>query len=98
MICFVVNPQEATESPGSSEELETGVEPLKQAQEDTKTRDDRQHAELSTLHPPGLNCLLDCCSYKFCLVMFIICRICNLQTLHQMIRISTIVDTIHSTV
>ena len=69
MICFVVNPQEATESPGSSEELETGVEPLKQAQ-DTKTRDDRQHAELSTLHPPGLNCLLDCCSYKFCPVIF----------------------------
>lgn len=59
MFCFVVNPQEATESPGSSEELEAGIEPLKQPLEDTKTRDDRQHAELSTLPPLGLNCLLD---------------------------------------
>ena len=60
LIYFVVNPQEATESPGSSEELEAGVEPLKLAKVDTKTRVARQHAELSTLPPPGLDCLLDC--------------------------------------
>ena len=58
-----MNPQEATESPGSSEKLETGVEPLKQVKVDTKTRVARQHAELSTLPPPGPNCLLDCLFY-----------------------------------
>ena len=55
-----MNPQEATESPGSSEELEAGVQRRKQVKVDTKTRVARQHAELSTLPPPGLNCLLDC--------------------------------------
>ena len=48
------------ESTGSSEELETGVQLWKQVKVDTKTRVARQHAELSTLPPPGPNCVLDC--------------------------------------
>ena len=78
LIYFVVNPQEATESPGSSEELEAGVEPLKQVKVDTKTRVARQHAELCTLPPPGLNCLL----YRLFVSLCYVFRIRNLLTLH----------------
>ena len=47
-----MSPQEASERPGNSEELEAGVVPLKPPQDNIKTRDDRQHVNL-TLPSPG---------------------------------------------
>lgn len=58
VFCFLlfcaVSPQEATELPGNSEELEAGVVQQKPPQDNTKDGDDRQHVEL-TQPSPGLN-------------------------------------------
>ena len=62
-----MNPQEATELPGNSEELEAGVVPLKH-QDNTETRDHRYHVEL-TLPSPGN---FDCVFLKPLLVMLLV--------------------------
>lgn len=57
-----VRSEEATEPPGTSEksDLEALVR-QKQAQVDTNSKDDHQHAKLS-LPSPGLNCDCDLCN------------------------------------
>ena len=52
-----MSPREATELPGHSEELEAGVVPLKQPQDNTKTRDHRHHVELSLPAQSNFDCV-----------------------------------------
>lgn len=57
LFIFVVNPQEATELPGNSDKLESGVVPLRQPQDSTKTRDDRHHVELTLPSTSNFDCV-----------------------------------------
>lgn len=60
VFCFLlfcaVSPQEATELPGNSEELEAGVVQQKPPQDNTKTSDDSHRDRVELTQPsPGLN-------------------------------------------